>query len=63
MFHTIAYKGHYIHLSYVNNVEYVQTHIVTAESGFDFKPPRTLVGAKRAITRHVQALSSPAVTS
>ncbi|CAE6843085.1 hypothetical protein [Paraburkholderia aspalathi] len=63
MFHTVAYKGHYIHLSYVNNVEHVQTQIITPESGFDLKPRRTLVGAKRAITRHVQASSNPAFTS
>lgn len=63
MFHTVAYKGHYIHLSYVNKVEHVQTQIITPESGFDLKPRRTLVGAKRAITRHVQASSDPAFTS
>jgi hypothetical protein len=74
MFHTIAYKGHYIHLSYVNNVEYVQTHIVTAESGFDFKPRRTLVllcqkfsftsqqhGHRRSLRIMARAMSSRSV--
>lgn len=30
MFHTIGYKGHYIHLSYVDRVEKIEAQIVDA---------------------------------
>ncbi|MGP8432875.1 hypothetical protein ACT2FY_37590 [Paraburkholderia fungorum] len=60
MFHTIGYKGHYIHLSYVDRVEKIEAQIVDASGGFVLKSRRTLIGAKRAITRHIQASGTPA---
>lgn len=54
MFHTIGYKGHYIHLSYLDNVEKIRTQIVARDGGFALQERRTFIGAKRAITRHVK---------
>ncbi|PRF58950.1 hypothetical protein C6Q28_17030 [Burkholderia multivorans] len=54
MFHTIGYKGHFIHVSIERGVETVQTQIMRNDGGFDLERRRTLVSARRAITKHVQ---------
>jgi hypothetical protein len=60
MFHTIGYKGHYIHLSYLDKVEKIRTQIVSTDGGLDLQERRTFIGAKRAITRHVKTTAARA---
>lgn len=55
MFHTIGYKGHYIHLAYREGVETIQTQIMYADGGFTLQRRNTYAGAQRAITQHVRA--------
>lgn len=54
MFHTIAYKGHHIQLATTRAGEEVKVRIGHTDGGFHLVQVRTLIGAMRAITRHVR---------
>ncbi|MBU9633795.1 hypothetical protein KTE60_31400 [Burkholderia multivorans] len=43
MFHTIGYKGHFIHVSIERGVETVKTLTMRNDGGFDLERRRTLV--------------------
>ncbi|CAM2198440.1 conserved protein of unknown function (plasmid) [Paraburkholderia kururiensis] len=58
MFHTVGYKGHYIHLACRDGVETIQTQIIYPDGAFALHRCNTYAGAQRAITRHVR--SAPA---
>jgi hypothetical protein len=58
MFHTIRYKGHHIHVAYLNGVEKIETQITHADGGFDLQRCKTYAGAQRAITKYVRATAS-----
>lgn len=54
MFHTIAYRGHHIQLASTGNREEVKIRIGHMDGGFRLVPCKTLLGAMRAITKHVR---------
>jgi len=57
MFHTIEYKGHYIHIGYPcvshSSAEKVEVQIVHEDGGFDLYRVKSLLAAKRFITKHL----------
>lgn len=59
MFHTIGYKGHYIHVSIHMGVETIETQIMRTSGGYDLERRNTLAGAQRAITKHLQNPTPP----
>jgi hypothetical protein len=58
MFHTVGYKGHYIHLAYQNGIETIQTQIMNSDGRFQLQLRKTYAGAQRAITKHMRASGS-----
>ena len=56
MFHTLGYRGHHIHLSTPDrhSKEEIRVRIGHTDGGFHLISCKTLIGAMRAITRHVR---------
>lgn len=54
MFNTIGYRGHYIHLAYLNRQERIEAQIMHDDGGFHLVSCKTYIGAQRAITNHVK---------
>ncbi|PQV53333.1 hypothetical protein [Paraburkholderia sp. BL21I4N1] len=56
MFHSFSYRGHTIHIAIPDrsSVEEIKVQFHKPGGGFDLVPCKTLLGAKRRITRYVR---------
>ncbi|MGK8200560.1 hypothetical protein [Burkholderia cepacia] len=56
MFHSFGYRGHTIHIAIPDrsSVEEIKVQFHHDGGGFDLVPCKSLLGAKRRITRHVR---------
>lgn len=55
-FFTRSYRGHYIHSSYDDaapHADTIKVQIVSADGRTNLYPAKTVIGAKRIISRHV----------
>ncbi|MBJ9659157.1 MULTISPECIES: hypothetical protein [Burkholderia] len=61
MFHSFSYRGHTIHIAIPNrrSVEEIKVQFHKPDGGFDLVPCKTLLGAKRRITRYVREHVKP----
>lgn len=56
MFHSFGYRGHTIHIAVQERtcVSTIEVQLHKPNGGLDLVPCKTLLGAKRRITRHVR---------
>ncbi|ELA00857.1 hypothetical protein D769_03565 [Cupriavidus sp. HMR-1] len=61
MFHSFSYRGHTVHIAIPDrsSVEEIKVQLHHADGGFDQVPCKTLLGAKRRITRHIRDQGKP----
>ncbi|AOR66199.1 hypothetical protein BBJ41_00775 [Burkholderia stabilis] len=61
MFHSFGYRGHTIHIAIPDrsSVEEIKVQLRHDDGGFDLVPCKTLLGAKRRITRYVRDQGKP----
>ncbi|MEF9443291.1 hypothetical protein OWS73_33285 [Burkholderia sp. 1B3(2022)] len=61
MFHSFGYRGHTIHIAIPDrsSVEEIKVQLHHEDGGFDLVPCKTLLGAKRRITRHLREPAKP----
>ena len=54
MFHTICYRGCYIHLAYDKGGERIQAQLMRSDGSYVLVDAETFIGAKHRISRYLR---------